>query len=111
MAYHHLGMALANEGKIGQAIAMYRKTLAVAPQYPSAYNNLAIVYAEQGRYDEAVPLFKAAIRLTPNNISFYRNLALAYQRQGKISEAEAVLAQVRWLSGERGRGAKPIDIF
>jgi protein O-mannosyl-transferase len=111
MAYHHLGMALANEGKIDQAIDMYRKTLAVAPEYPSAYNNLAIVYAEQGRYDEAVPLFKAAIRLTPNNISFYGNLALAYQKQGKISEAEAVLAQIRWLSGERGRAAKPIDLF
>ena len=83
MAYHHLGMALANEGKINQAIDMYRKTLAVAPEYPSAYNNLAIVYAEQGRYDEAVSLFKAAIRLTPNNISFYRNLALAYQKQEK----------------------------
>ena len=111
MAYHHLGMALANEGKIDQAIAMYRLTLAVAPQYPSAYNNLAIIYAEQGRYDEAVPLFKAALRLTPNNISFYRNLALAYQKQGKISEAEAVQAQIRWLSGEGGRGAKPIDLF
>jgi cytochrome c-type biogenesis protein CcmH/NrfG len=58
-----------------------------------------------------VPLFKEAIRLTPNNISFYRNLALAYQKQGKIPEAEAVWAQVRWLSREPGRAAKPIDLF
>ena len=58
-----------------------------------------------------MPLFKAAIRLTPNNISFYRNLALAYQKQGKLAEAEAVEAQIRWLLGERGRAAKPIDIF
>ena len=111
MAYHHLGMALYGEGKVNQAIDMYQKTLAVAPEYPSAYNNLAIVYAEQGRYHEAVPLFKAAIRLTPNNISFYRNLALAYQKQGKIAEAEGVQAQIRWLLGERGRAAKPIDLF
>ena len=34
MAYHHLGMALANEGKVDQAIAMYKKTIAVAPDYP-----------------------------------------------------------------------------
>ncbi|MCL4501414.1 MAG: tetratricopeptide repeat protein [Deltaproteobacteria bacterium] len=111
MAYHHLGMALANEGKIDQAMSMYRITMALAPRYPSAYNNLAVIYAEQGRYDEAVAFFKAAIRLTPNNISFYQNLALAYQRQGKISEAQSVNAQIRWLSSERGRGAKPIDIF
>jgi len=111
MAYHHLGMALYGEGKVDQAIAMYQKTLAVAPQYPSAYNNLAIVYAKQGRYNEAIPLFKAAIRLFPNNIDFYRNLYVAYQKQGKLAEAEAVQAQIRWLLGERGRAAKPIDLF
>jgi tetratricopeptide (TPR) repeat protein len=101
MAYHHLGMDLANRGKLEQAIAMYKKTLSLAPAYPSAYNNLAIVYARQGRLDEAVPLFKAAIQLAPNDATFYRNLALAYRQQGKISEAEAVMAHVRWLSGKK----------
>jgi tetratricopeptide (TPR) repeat protein len=101
MAYHHLGMALAAEGKIDQAVAAYRQTLTIAPQYPSTYNNLGIIYAEQGRFDEAVAFFKEAIRLTPANISFYRNLALTYQKQGKTAEADAVMSQVRWLSGDR----------
>jgi Flp pilus assembly protein TadD len=94
-------MDLANRGKLDQAIAMYKKTLSLAPAYPSAYNNLAIVYARQGRLNEAVPLIKATIRLAPNDASFYRNLALAYRQQGKISEAEAVMAHVRWLSGKK----------
>ncbi len=102
MAYHHLGMALANEGKTDQAIAMYRNTLALAPQYAPAYNNLGIIYAQLGRFDEAVSLFKAAIKLTPTNAVFYRNLALAYQKQGKNPEAEAVMAHVKWLTGDRG---------
>lgn len=101
MAYHHLGMAYANQGKLDQAIAMYCKTLEVAPAYPPAYNNLAIAYARQGRFDEAVPLFKVAIKLSPNNISYYSNLALAYRQQGKRSEAEAVMEHVKWLSGQR----------
>lgn len=99
MAYHHLGMALAGEGKIDQAVAAYQKTLVLAPQYPSAYNNLGIIYAEQGRFNEAAAFFKEAIRLTPANTSFYRNLALVYQKQGKTAEADAVMSQVRWLSG------------
>jgi len=99
MAYHHLGMDLVNRSKLDQAIAMYQKTLALAPVYPSAYNNLAIAYARQGKFKEAIPLFKEAIRLTPGNISFHRNLALAYSQQGKKSEAEAVMEQVKWLSG------------
>lgn len=102
MAYHHLGMALANQGKINQAVAAYHQTLAIAPRFSSTYNNLAIIYAEQGRFDEAAALFQEAIRLAPTNAGFYRNLALTYQQQGKISEAEAVMAQVLWLSGKRG---------
>ncbi|MHB8069150.1 MAG: tetratricopeptide repeat protein [Desulfobaccales bacterium] len=101
MAYHHLGMDLVNRGKLDQAIAMYQKTLALAPAYPSAYNNLAIAYARQGKFKEAVPLFKEAIRLTPGNVSFYRNLALAYSQQGQKSAAEAVMEQVKWLSGTK----------
>jgi hypothetical protein len=101
MAYHHLGMDLVNRGKLDQAIAMYQKTLALAPAYPPAYNNLAITYAKQRKFVEAVPLFKKAIQLNPYDTSFYRNLALAYRQQGQKSEAEAVMEQVKWLSGTK----------
>jgi hypothetical protein len=101
LAYHHLGMALTNQGRYDQAIAMYRKTLAIAPGYPPAYNNLGIAYARQGHLNEAVELFKSAIRLTPGNVSYYRNLALAYSQQGKKSEAEGVREHIKWLSGQR----------
>jgi hypothetical protein len=101
MAYHHLGMDLVNRGQLDQAMAMYQKTLALAPKYPSAYNNLAIAYARQGKFKEAIPLFKEAIRLTPDNVSFYRNLAVAYSQEGKKAEAEAVMEQVKWLSKKK----------
>jgi tetratricopeptide (TPR) repeat protein len=101
MAYHHLGMAFTNQGKLDQAIAMYKKSIAVDPSYSHAYNNLGIVYARQGRLNEAVASFKTAIRLNPTNANFYRNLALAYRQQGKKSEAEAVMEQVKWLTGQR----------
>ena len=101
LAYHHLGMAFNNQGSYPQAIAMYQKTLAIAPGYPPSYNNLGIAYARQGRFDEAVEMFKNAIRLTPGNINFHRNLALAYEQQGKKSAAEAVMAHIKWLAGPK----------
>jgi len=101
MAYHHLGMAFANQGKLDQAIAMYKQSIEVDPSYSHAYNNLGIVYAKLGRLNEAVEQLKLAIRLDPTNASFYRNLALAYRQQGKKAEAEAVMDQVKWLSGEK----------
>ena len=70
------------------------------PSYAHAYNNLGVVYAKQGKFDEAVAQFQLAIRLIPTNVSFYRNLALAYSQQGKKAEAEAVLEQVKWLTGK-----------
>jgi hypothetical protein len=101
MAYHHLGMDLANKGRLNLAIAMFKKTLAIAPAYPPAYNNLAIVYAREGKFAEAVPLFKKAIQLNPYDASFYRNLALAYRQEGKYSAAQAVMEQVKWLAGKK----------
>jgi len=101
MAYHHLGMDLANHGRLNLAIAMYKKTLAIAPAYPPAYNNLAIAYAQEGKFAEAVPLFKRAIELNPNDASFYRNLAVAYQKEGNALAAKAVMDRVKRLAGEK----------
>ena len=101
MAYHHLGMDLANKGRLNLAIAMFKKTLAIAPAYPPAYNNLAIAYAREGKFIEAVPLFKKAIQLNPYDASFYRNLALAYRREGKELAAKAVIDQVKRLAGKK----------
>jgi len=99
MAYNHLGMHYANEGKYDQAVIMYKNALMVAPAYPPAYNNLGIIYANEGKFDQAIALFKKAIQLTPGNPSYHRNLALAYDKQGKHAEARAVMENLRWLLG------------
>ena len=101
LANHHLVMAFNNQGSYPQAIAMYQKTLAIAPGYPPSYNNLGIAYARQMKLDEAVEMFKNAIRLTPGNVNFHRNLALAYNQQGGKSAAEAVMAHIKWLTGHK----------
>jgi protein O-mannosyl-transferase len=103
MAYNHLGMYYANEGQDDKAIIAYKNALIAAPAYPPAYNNLGIIYANQGKFDEAIPLFKKAIQLTPSNPSYHRNMALAYLKQGKQAEAEAIMENLKWLMGGRGR--------
>jgi tetratricopeptide (TPR) repeat protein len=90
MAYNHLGLYYADQGRLDQAISMYQKSLAASPRYPHAYNNLGIAYARQGRLDEAIEKFQKAIQLAPTNPTFRRNLAIAYRSQGQKSPAEAV---------------------
>jgi hypothetical protein len=101
MAYNHLGMYYANEGKDDKAITMYKNALITAPAYPPAYNNLGIIYANRGKFDEAIALFKKAIQLTPGNPSYHRNMALAYLKAGKKAEAEAVMENLKWLMGSK----------
>ena len=58
------------------------------------------INARKGKFNEAVEQFQLAVRLNPTNASFHRNLDLAYSQQGKKAEAEAVLEQVKWLTGK-----------
>ena len=91
-----------------RAIAMYWKVIALNPSYSNAYNNLGNVYARLGRFSEAVEQYKLAIRLDPANAAIYHNLASTYNQQGKKAEAEAVMEQVRWLTG-KGKGLREGD--
>jgi hypothetical protein len=97
------GCAPRNRGRLEQAIVMSPKTLAVAPAYPPAYNLLALAYAREKKFAEVMPLFKKAIQLNPHEASFYRNVSLAYRQLGKTAEAQAVLDQIRWLSGRKDK--------
>lgn len=99
MAFNHLGMSFANEGKLEGAIVMFKKSIEVDPYYPYAYNNLGVVYGRLGRLEEAVANYKIAIRLKPSGAVFYRNLAMVYRHQGKIAEAKAVIEQMKLITG------------
>jgi superkiller protein 3 len=53
-AHDGLGYALADQGKMDEAIAHYAKTLRVMPDFAGAPNNLAIHLANQNRCQEAI---------------------------------------------------------
>jgi hypothetical protein len=103
IAYHHLGTYMFNRGRLDQAIALYQKTLEIAPSYAPAYNNLGCAFAKLGKFKQAVPYFKKAIQLYPTNLSYYGNLAQAYSDEGNKAEAQAIREHVKWLKENKGR--------
>jgi hypothetical protein len=103
MAFAQLGVALTNEEKLDQAVAMFQKSLELDPKYPDTYNNLGIVYVKLGQLEEASANFKKAIQIRPSNVNFYHNLALVYYKQGKITEAEAVMQQIKLMTGGQNK--------
>ena len=66
MASYNLGMELAAQGQTDAAIASYRETLRLRPDYAEAHGNLAMaLLARPDGKDEAIAELETAVRLKP----------------------------------------------
>jgi tetratricopeptide (TPR) repeat protein len=82
-AWLYLAGALNAQGKIDQAIQVYRQALAIAPNNGDAHNYLGLVLLQQGEFDRAADQFRDAISLNPADAGARQNLALAQARMKK----------------------------
>jgi protein O-mannosyl-transferase len=90
-AHYDLGRALQNSGRLEEAMAEYRTTVRLWPEYSAAHNNLGIILLDQpGRLSEAISEFEAALRLDPNSAECHNDLGTALVRvPGRLPEAIA----------------------
>lgn len=65
-AYRHLCHAYEEQGDYNQAIEIYNKLIAMAPNIPDLYSNLANIYYIKGEFDLAISNYQTAITLNPN---------------------------------------------
>jgi len=97
LAHDNRGHHLAKEGKYEEAMADYRRALAINPAYLNANNNLGHALQQLGRPAEAVPFFRAALKANPDHLEVRNNLANALSDLGQLAEAmehyEFVLAR------------------
>src|SRR5215469_13530725 len=63
--YAHLGLLEAHEGRLTDAIGLYRKALAINPNVPALRLDLALAYFKNGQFQEAVEQFTALRKLLP----------------------------------------------
>ena len=105
-AVHNLGNLYANQGKMEEAEAMYRRALkgyekACGPEHTSTLdmiNNLGALYADQGKMEEAEIMYQQALNgyekawgpKHTSTLDTVNNLANLYKSQGKMEEAEVM---------------------
>jgi tetratricopeptide (TPR) repeat protein len=92
LAHNNLGAALAKlPGRLPDAIAEYRKTLQLNPNYPEAHNNLGDAWLETpGKLAQAIAEYREALRLRPAYAEAHNGLGDAWSHvPGKQSEAIA----------------------
>jgi tetratricopeptide (TPR) repeat protein len=84
---HNLGAALQSDGRLDDALAHYRRAIAIRPDYAPAYNNLASTLRAKGRLDEAVAGFGRALELRPDYPEAHYNLGNALLESGRPNDA------------------------
>ncbi|KAA6414181.1 MAG: hypothetical protein FRX48_02543 [Lasallia pustulata] len=105
-AVQNLGVLYADQGKMAEAEAMYRRALegkekAWGPEHTSTLdmvNNLGILYKDQGKMAEAEAMFRRALEGKEkawgpehtSTLDTVNNLGTLYADQGKMAEAEAM---------------------
>jgi Tfp pilus assembly protein PilF len=87
VAHNNLGIALADQGKLPEAIQQYKQTLQLMPDFADACLNLGIALARQGKLQEATGYLRTAVRLRPDEPKGHCNLGNALAEQGKYPEA------------------------
>ena len=86
MAHNNLGLVLAQQGKIHDAIRHYRGALRIRPMHSNALNNLGSALFRLGRIDKAIEMHRRALDESPGNAFARSNLGRALVEKGLIKE-------------------------
>lgn len=70
-----------------EALAEYRKALALRPTFADVLAKVGVVLRELGRIDEAIAAFDQAKQSNPAYVPSYIHLGVTYYTQGRFSQA------------------------
>ena len=87
VAQNDFGEALAQQGKLAEAIEHYRQALEIKPDYADAHYNLGGALAQQGKLADAIHHYQRALQITPGDADAHTNWGGALAQQGKLAEA------------------------
>jgi Flp pilus assembly protein TadD len=84
------GLQALQAGKLEEAIADYKKAVALEDKQAFVHNNLGHAYERKGDDDAAMKEYQRAIELDPKYPLAYNNLGTIYERKGRTMEAMAL---------------------
>jgi len=87
LGYNNLGWALFNQGRVDQAIDLFRKSLAINPAYAEAHNNLGAALSTESRQTEAMAEYREAFRIKPDYAQAHYNLGVSLDATKQVKEA------------------------
>jgi Flp pilus assembly protein TadD len=86
-ALNDQGVRFAAGGRTVEAIACYRRALALRPDYPLALNNLGLALTERALLGDALAAHRRAVEIDPRYADGHNGLAAALTAAGRWMEA------------------------
>jgi Flp pilus assembly protein TadD len=93
----NLGYYLTTAGRPDEAVAAYRRSVALLPTHARAHSNLGSLLTRRGEHDEALSHLREAVRLEPTLPSALTNLGIELSSRNQTDEAVAVLQRALTL--------------
>ena len=88
-SYDNYGNALSMEGRLDEAIALYRKGILISKDHATIFYNLANTLRREGKPAEAIPNYQSALQLNPAYKEAHNNLGVALKTAGRLDDAIA----------------------
>src|SRR5439155_18632780 len=91
--WNRLGCSLLEKRRFSDAIACYRRAVAIWPECAEAHSNLGMVLRDAGRIDEAIAALRQAVALKPDSAEIHSCLLFTFHFQPHCvpSEIDVVL--------------------
>ncbi len=86
--FSNYGIILKNLGKFKEAEELYRKAIAIKPDFADAFYNLGNILNDIGKLQDAELSYRKAIELNPKFENAYCNLGGILKDLGKLQDAE-----------------------
>ena len=91
--YLELAEALEKNGRLADALPVYREALHRNPESAYALQRLGVALRRSGKPEEAAEVLKRAVAAAPEAASAWHELGLTYRALGKSADAVAALAK------------------
>jgi predicted Zn-dependent protease len=85
-------------GETAEAVALYRRCVALDPEFFDGWHALGMGLLKLGEIKEAIGCGLQSVHLRPNDLLAWTSLSQMYVRDGNIPEAESAKGNARILS-------------
>ncbi len=99
--HYFAGVDLFGERKYDEAVAEYRKALALDPRFADALHGVAQAYYAKEDFDAAIAAAREILELDPGDILAWTTISRSFQRKGMVPEAEEAAAKARIIGWKK----------